>query len=466
MYACRSPFAGKNPFPAVSAALGGGTAMKVLVTVFFAVASSVAAADSAVDAIAAHKHLGVAACGNSVCHGAAQPFKDSNVLQNEFAVWQEFDPHSKTFTTLSSPAAKSIAAKLGIGDPAAAKVCLDCHVDNQPANLRGERFQLTDGVGCEACHGGAELWLGTHADRKATHAGNLAKGMYATDDPVKRAQLCLSCHVGEKQRMITHRMMGAGHPRLQFELDTFTWLHPHYKIGERWIQRKGEWNGVRDWAVGQGAAAENQLDLLLDPSVGWSGIFPELVLFDCHACHKAYKGNRWGPRQGTGLPPGVVRLNDANLVMFRHVLAPVDRAAAQRIAEETRELHRATLASREATLAVARRLRATLDESMSKVARYNYDAASLEIVLASIEADGKRGEFRDYGNAEQAAFAMQSIVAAFEREGGFDEAKIASIKSRVDALYETVKDEDRFSMPKFVAAMKNLVSAAAAGRSG
>ena len=86
--------------------------------------------------------------------------------------------------------------------------------------------------------------------------------------PIARAQLCLSCHMGTKDRMITHRIMGAGHPRLAFELDTFTWLHPHYKIGEAWTKRKGDWNGVRDWAVGQGVAAENLLDLVTDEKAG------------------------------------------------------------------------------------------------------------------------------------------------------------------------------------------------------
>ncbi|TLY49061.1 MAG: hypothetical protein E6K53_14800 [Gammaproteobacteria bacterium] len=375
----------------------GVAAMKIWGLVL-CVWSATSFAAGAVETIDAHKHLGVATCSNSVCHGSTQPFRDSNVAQNEFAIWQEFDPHAKTYATLTKPAAKSIAAKLGLGDPTQAKVCLDCHTDNAPQ--RGERFQISDGVGCESCHGGAENWLNAHADKSVKHADNIAKGMYPTDNPVKRAEACLSCHMGTKDRMITHRIMGAGHPRMSFELDTFTWLHPHYKIGEKWIARKGDWNGVRDWAVGQGISAENLLDQLVDPKTGWNGIFPELVLFDCHACHKVYKGNKWGPRQGTGLGPGVVRLNDANLVMFRHVLAPVDKGAAKRVFDETRALHRATTQSREATFAAARRLRATLDELVPKVAAYNYDSASLDAILASIDADAGRGEFRDYAAAE------------------------------------------------------------------
>jgi Cytochrome c554 and c-prime len=416
--------------------------------------TAASAAETAVEAIAAHKHLGVASCSNSVCHGATQPFRDSNVMQNEFAVWQEFDPHAKAYQVLNKPESKAIAAKLGVGEPTQAKICLDCHADNVAA--KGERFQLSDGVGCESCHGGSEQWLNSHADKSVSHADNLAKGMYPTNDPIKRAEVCLSCHMGTRNRMITHRIMGAGHPRLSFELDTFTWLHPHYKIGDNWIKRKGQWNGVRDWAVGQGVAAGNLLDLLIDEKTGWQGIFPELVLFDCHACHRLMSGKKWGPRQGTGLGPGVVRLNDSNLVMFRHVLAPVDKAAASRVLAETRALHAATTQGRDATFAAARKLRATLSELLPKVASHNYDAASLQEILASISADGDRGEFRDFSSAEQVAMAAQSVVVAFENSGKLEKDRSVRLHSRLDALYETVKDENNYTMTRFDAALKEL----------
>jgi hypothetical protein len=266
--------------------------------------------------------------------------------------------------------------------------------------------------------------------------------------------------MGEKERMITHRIMGAGHPRLSFELDTFTWLNPHYKITANWIKRKGEWNGVRDWAVGQGVAAENLLGLLLDPKTGWQGIFPELVLFNCQACHKLMKGNNWGPRQGTGLGPGVVRLNDANLVTFRYALAPVDKTAAQRVFEQTRALHQATTQSRDATFAAARALNATLEGLLPKVAAYNYDVASLNSILASMLADAQQGEFRDYAAAEQASMAAQSLVVAFENDGKLDKAHAAAMHAKLDGLYATVKDEDHYSMAPFVTALKELRAAA------
>ena len=113
----------------------------LLIVILLALAPAIAlAANSAVSAIESHKHLGVASCSNSVCHGASQAFRDSNIQQNEFAIWQEFDPHARAWQTLGSDASKAIARKLGIGDPAAAKVCLDCHADSIADGMRGERF--------------------------------------------------------------------------------------------------------------------------------------------------------------------------------------------------------------------------------------------------------------------------------------------------------------------------------------
>jgi hypothetical protein len=416
-------------------------------------------AASAVERIEANVHTGVATCSNSVCHGATQPFKDSNVWQSEFARWQEYDPHStKAYQALRSPAGQAIARKLGLGDATTAKVCLDCHTDNVPEDKRGERFHLTDGVGCEACHGGAEKWLTSHAAKGATHAENLSLGMYPTPDPVARAELCLSCHMGTRERMITHRIMGAGHPRLSFELDTFTWLPEvtHYEIDDDYVSRKGPFNGLRDWGVGQGVAAANLLELLLDPRHGADGIFPELVLFDCHACHRPMDGGRWGTRPGTGLGPGVVRLNDANLVMFRHVLAAIDRSASQRLLEQTRALHRATTVGRDATHAAARTLLADIRAVLPRVAADEFGVQALGPIIDSLLRDADAGEFRDYAAAEQAAMATSSVVVAFETAGRLDEAQAERMRARVDAVFAQVEDAERYDMAAFVAALREL----------
>ncbi len=433
--------------------------MRTIWIVLFSLLALPAFAGS-VSEINKHKHLGVATCSNGVCHGAAQKFKESNVMQNEFSIWQEFDPHSRAFAVLEKQASKDIARKLGLGDPTKEKVCLDCHTDNVPAAQRGEKFQLDDGVGCETCHGGSELWIDSHADKTVAHQANLDKGLFPTENPVKRSELCLSCHVGTPDRMITHRIMGAGHPRLAFELDTFTWLHPHYEVDDDYLSRKGKFDGLRDWGVGQGTAAANAIDILLDPKHGWAGIFPELVLFDCHACHKKMTGNTWGPRQGTGLGPGVVRLNDSSLVLFRHVLSAVDRNAAQRIRDQTKSLHQATAVSRESTMTAAKNLRNSIRAVLPNVGAHQFEVGDFRAILDSILADGNRGEFRDYAAAEQAAMAVQSITVAFENAKLLNESQINLLRARVDALYSTVANDENYAMDSFLRELKSTVSAA------
>src|SRR5687768_13550493 len=164
-----------------------------------------------------YKHMGVASCATNVCHGKLAPAPGKNVRLNEYRTWVNEDRHAFAYRTLDLPESKRIAANMGLASAATAKICLDCHADNVPPEKRGPKFQLSDGVSCEACHGGAERWLESHAGESATHKENLSRGMYPTETPLDRAELCLSCHLGTKDRYATHEIMAAGHPRLQFE---------------------------------------------------------------------------------------------------------------------------------------------------------------------------------------------------------------------------------------------------------
>jgi len=110
------------------------------------------------------------------CHGKLEAQTDRNVALNEYRIWYSQDRHAQAFRTLAQqPLSRTIAAN-SPRQPATAGVCLDCHADNVPQQNRGAKFRLNDGVGCEACHGGAERWIQTHAQKSATHTANLAAG--------------------------------------------------------------------------------------------------------------------------------------------------------------------------------------------------------------------------------------------------------------------------------------------------
>lgn len=364
-----------------------------------------------------HKSLGVASCSSSLCHGGVEAWRESGVLQNEYFTWARSDKHARAYTVLLEPRSQEIARRLGFQEPPErAAVCLDCHAHNVPGSRRGPRFVLADGVSCEACHGPSERWLRSHVEPGATHADNVARGLYPTADPIARAKLCLSCHFGDAQRFVTHKMMAAGHPRMSFELDTFTHIQPaHYRPDGAAARDKRLWDGVRTWAIGQALAASELLDIFTDPRRGRDGLFPELVLFDCHACHNPMSAKRAaGTRLGVG--PGVVRLNDASLLMLRQIVARVSPAAAARFVEQVTRLHRA-IASGDDAHAQARALRAEIGALLPAIARHEYRADDLRAMMAGLIDDGLAGQYSDYQGAEQTVMALQSLGDFMARRG-------------------------------------------------
>lgn len=86
-----------------------------------------------------------------------------------------------------------------------------------------------------------------------SHADNVTAGLYPTDRVADRAELCLSCHLGNGDKFATHRIMAAGHPRQSFELDTFTELwrtagrQPHYRVDADYRQRKSSSSHSYTW---------------------------------------------------------------------------------------------------------------------------------------------------------------------------------------------------------------------------
>lgn len=400
-------------------------------------------------------HLGVVTCAGSTCHGATRPFRNSSVLQNEFVTWHREDKHAQAYKVLLNDRSQRIARNLGLKDAQTARICLDCHADNVSPEQRGERFQLSDGVGCEACHGGSERWLGPHTSGKNSHQDNLNLGMYPTENPAARAELCLSCHLGTKDKLATHRIMGAGHPRLSFELDTFTDIEPpHFLVDEDYRKRKGVWKGAQVWAIGQLLAAEQFLALVQGPSFHKSGLFPELSFFDCHACHHPFNQQNWTPRQTTGLSPGTVRLNDANLLMLKHVVERFAPGNADRLAQATRELHQATTQGTDATQQAARRLQALLGEIRGSLGQRPFSEDDMLAIARNIVSEGLRGEYSDYAAAEQSVMALASLVNSLKTAGRLSDGQNKRLNDILNQLYNVLQDEDNYQPQRYITALK------------
>lgn len=377
--------------------------------------------------------------------------------QQEFILWEEEDPHSGAYQTLLSEDSRRIAKNLGLPNAHEADMCLDCHADNIPEERRAKGFQISDGVGCEACHGGAVNWLGVHISGKADHHANLQAGLYPTEDPTARAKLCLSCHFGTKDRFITHRIMGAGHPRLAFELDTYSWTQPgHFVVDADYKERKPGINSVQVWAVGQAVNVDYLLDAMLDPKRNKDGIFPELVFFDCHACHHPMSNVRWAPRESHGIGPGVPRIYDANMIMLGILAERIDPAAAERFSAKTKALHQASLEGHESVLKAAAALKEETGGLITRLSNHTFTDEDMLALIEGLISEGLRGEYVDYAAAEQATMAISAVMQGMADAGVITKARHIELTKVLDACFEAIKDDGKYDPRQFLAALQKV----------
>jgi hypothetical protein len=398
--------------------------------------------------------MGVASCSSSVCHGSVTPSKTYDVLLNEYVTWSHEDAHSKAYAALSSPRGRGMAAKLGLHDATSAKICLDCHADNVAPDQRGPKFSLADGVSCEACHGGSEHWLATHTSRRASYRDNITHGMYPTADLRERASLCLSCHYGTADKFATHRIMGAGHPRLSFELDTFLAIQPaHYRVDADYERRKPSYNRTQTWAYGQLAAAAAELETLQGPRIDNSATFPELALFNCYACHmSSMRRYDWSHRLLTlSEEPGSVPINDGHLRMAWIIARRLDPGAAPNILKLSQALLAAGPAGRSQIMARSRDLAAPIARLRDSAISYKWSHTDQQQLLNMLVALGIEGEFHDYIGAEQAVMAIDGLL--------IDLGTSSRFRDRLDGLYRLVRNDEGYTPESFVAALRDLQSA-------
>ena len=400
-------------------------------------------------------HHGVKTCAGAPCHGHRE-IQEEPIWLNEATLWRQEDLHARAYDVLLNAESKKIAKNLQLSKPAhQAKICLDCHSDNVPSEFRGEQFKISEGIGCEACHGGSEKWLRSHATG-SSHAANISRGMYPTDQPEKRAELCLSCHFGTESKFVDHQLMGAGHPRQSFELYVFTQLMPaHYAIDQDYLDRKKQApGGAQTWAIGQAEAVNQVLQTLLDPNRSAHGIWPEFVLFDCHACHHPLSDERWRPRPSVGLGPGLARLNDANFLMLRHSMELISPKSAERFQQLVRSLHHAMSDGVGKKSTIAQQLLELVTAFQESLQNWRVEDESVRVLTRRILQEGTAGEYVDYAGAEQATLALQVLVDELHNRQAYPEDVLATLGSQLPKLLTATKSPDDFQSSDFQIGMR------------
>jgi hypothetical protein len=415
----------------------------------------------------ADKILGVSSCSSRQCHGSICTDGDAGLLYCEYRIWLAADPHSRAYRLLtdgeSGRTSERIVRTAGLGsNPAEVAECLACHGTNVSPDRRGENLHASEGVTCEACHGGASKWLATHRQRGATHAQNVGNGMYPTDDVEKRAELCLSCHVGDERRFVTHAMMAGGHPRLSFELATYTLTQPaHFRVDQNAPRRAGKKaaSAATTWAVGQLVAARQYLRLLGSPERQREGAWQEFTLYDCDSCHQTITS----PARPSLMPPGLggfPRLADDSLRLASIALGAMSPGGADQLRGLTQELQAASVKQGlGAATPIASQGAAIVDGAIARAADWQPTDGELRTLLAKIKAEGSRGGLT-YWEAQQRYAAAQAILASLDGAdplaGPVSASSSKTLATRLDPLFSTVRAEDAYRPDAFRRAFGSL----------
>ena len=258
-------------------------------------------------------NFGTFSCAAAACHGSAVPDPasqhggagDHSIRRDELVLWMAQDPHAKSRRIVEGKAwnriLENLEAAASAGRPvqreAIESSCIRCHGMRYQSRRAssGESVAAApflEGVGCESCHGPSSGWVGIHfreSFQKLTADEKRATGFYDTGPIWDRIQMCARCHIADPDAGVDHRLIAAGHPRLQFDFATyFSRLPAHWNVKHEVAVHGGEsdyWPWL--WFAGQVVHAETsarQLAARTSPDNSNSA-WPEFAEYDCDACH-------------------------------------------------------------------------------------------------------------------------------------------------------------------------------------
>lgn len=337
---------------------------------------------------------GVLRCAGPGCHttppnAAAWPDQLLRCRNTEAELWNENDKHADAYHVINTEATefvpddkgnqvknkhypkaerarrmeKILAASKNNPNYKVTKDrdCLVCHstyiADEtlREKSRKEELFRVEEGVNCVTCHGAYLEWFVRHSNpatarawRKLDRDQQQAEGgMVNLWDPVKRAELCASCHVGSMKsdpknnvfpRFVTHEMYAAGHPPLPgFEAAMFSEEMPRHwqylREKKPAVQKDlkyidGEQEQTQLMLVGAVVALRESMRLLAKQaeSAGADGL--DYSNFDCYSCHHDLKKDAWRPKRYHGKPGRVpMREWPTELVQLAIAQAYPDAAA-------------------------------------------------------------------------------------------------------------------------------------------
>jgi hypothetical protein len=387
---------------------------------------------------------GVASCANSGCHGSTQPLDASHVLQNEYYTWLSKDRHAQAYNILFNERSARVARNMRLkGKAYQETVCLDCHTTNVPARLVSGKVDVEDGVQCEACHGPASGWRAEHTQAGWTHEQSVARGMTDLRNLPLRASGCLSCHLGNDKKEVDHELIASGHPILAFELDNYTEMNPHWRRDST-----AGTHGARAFAVGQAAAFSQSLDNLARHARGEK--WPEFSDMSCINCHHSLETSGWRQERGWPGRAGLPSWSPQHWAVLRLIVGRANPSARAQLDNTVQILavRVSKMNDSNGVLQAANEARRAIDNVTPQIAALSWKDDDIRALMRTITGETDFILNSDVHSAEQTALALQSLAATLTRNN--PRLLKSPMTEAIDALFEEVKNRERYEPSRFV----------------
>jgi hypothetical protein len=408
-------------------------------------------------------YYGVQSCRGADCHGAAEAkkFDPKNPIVcqcNELTIWEKRDKHGEAYkvidtadkTNKEANRARRMEVILGKDDPSY-KVykdprCLACHaLVIDPEVRKAMSFKIEEGVNCIVCHGAYFEWVRDHQSDVAREGSKYRTydraqkqqklGMIDLWNPLTRAKLCASCHIGneEEGKFVTHEMYAAGHPPLPgFEPAAFSNEMPrHWKYLR---EKPPEVIKLQKFRPGGKATELEQSKLVLVGAAVSLAEYMTLLAgnaqeaikqkdaldlsnFDCYACHHDLKAPSWRQKRGYKGKPGRVPMRPWSTELIKlalNYLGTSGSALEKDLDIGLAELHRAfsvqqygnALAVQKAATRLAG-LANSLAENVNKKPMTEKEAKNLQRLIPKLYST----TILDYDSARQVGWGFKAITS-------------------------------------------------------
>jgi len=136
-------------------------------------------------AVAGEDNMYIGATKCKTCHKKPE-------VGEQFPIWEK-TRHAGAYATLAGEKALEIAKAKGIDNPQEADACLKCHVTGHgvAAELLGPKYDATQGVTCESCHGAGSAYY-KKKTMVAITSGEIEGASVGLVTPDEKT--CTTCH--------------------------------------------------------------------------------------------------------------------------------------------------------------------------------------------------------------------------------------------------------------------------------